>query len=56
MLGHAVMDLVVYNGRLYAAPVIVVIVGWGGFICTTAGRVGRWWGMVWIGGFIIGCL
>ena len=48
MLGHAVMDLVVYNGRLYAAPVIVVIVG---FICTTAGRVGRRWGMVWIGGF-----
>jgi len=56
VLGHAVMDMVVYNGRLYAAPVIVVIVGWGGFICTTAGRVGRWWGMVWIGGFIIGCL
>jgi hypothetical protein len=30
------MDVVVYNGRLYAAPVLVVVVGWGGSICTTA--------------------
>jgi hypothetical protein len=49
------MDMVVYNGRLYAAPVIVVIVEWGGFICT-AGRVGRWWRWFGSWSFIIGCL
>lgn len=27
MLGYAVMDMVMYNGRLYVAPVLVVVVG-----------------------------
>jgi hypothetical protein len=40
------MDVVVYNGRLYAAPVLVVVVGGEGLYVQR-----RWWGMVWIVGF-----
>jgi len=42
VLGHAVMDMVVYNGRLYAAPVNVVVVGWG--VYTYNGVGGGWFG------------
>ena len=53
MLGHAVMDLV-YNGRLYAAPVIV---GYSGVYMYNGGNS---WTLVGDGldrgVFIIGCL
>jgi hypothetical protein len=57
-VGYAVMDMVVYNGRLYVAPVLVVVVG---RVYMYNGVGGGWFGswgfiMVKLGVACLGCI